>query len=178
MRPTRRFFRTTTLTTTAVPVLAAQLEIGYAHFVGGAAAEIVIFRGHDLAHAAHAAVSAAAGDNSFNRADGGFDPRIRPGDLLITTGFAESGNNGTFTVVSATPSKIVVSGASLTTEAVGASVTMTARPPEYLRVGLAIGQILAQRYDHVFDRGLTVLTDSAAGDVSVTLFYNPLGDAV
>lgn len=175
---TTRRFRTAALTNTPQTVAASQLQVGQAHFHGGAAAEIVILRGVDIEHAASEEISAAGSDQSFNHAEGGFSGRIQPGDTLITTGFVTVANNGTFTVVSATASKIVVSGGALEDEAAGESVTVTARPAEYLRVPLAIGEKFAPRLDHLFARGLVVVTDSAAGDVGVQIFYKPGGDAL
>lgn len=174
---TTRRFRTATLTNTPVVVATAQALVGFAHFHGGAAAEIVILRGVDIVLASDA-ISVIAADQSFNSAGGLFSPKIRPGDTIISSGFVTGANNSTFTVVSATASKIVVSGGALEDEAVGASATLTARPAEYLRVPLAIGEKFAPRFDHLFERGLVVVTDSAAGDVGVQIFYKPGGDAL
>lgn len=68
-------------------------------------------------------IDADAADNSLNALSGLdiFDP----GELIRIDGFTTSGNNGFATVVSATATKIVVSGIMLTTEAAGASVTLT-----------------------------------------------------
>jgi len=60
----------------------------------------------------------SATDDSFNDSASGFQ-RFEPGDSIVTSGFTEAGNNGTFTVVTATTAKITVAEA-LTTEIAGA----------------------------------------------------------
>ena len=68
-----------------------------------------------------ATVSAAAADNSFNDSASLFPPLSKAGDIVETSGWTTAGNNGRWTIVSATTSKIVVSGGvTLTTEAAGA----------------------------------------------------------
>ena len=64
-------------------------------------------------------ISASAVDNSFNDSARGF-PLLVAGDTIETSGFTNAGNNGVFTVVSRTASKVIVS-ATLTTEAAAAS---------------------------------------------------------
>jgi len=71
-----------------------------------------------------ATVDAAAGDNSFNDSGSGF-PTLVPGQWIRVAGFTEAANNGWFEVVSRTAAKIVVTGGTLTTEAVGDTITIT-----------------------------------------------------
>lgn len=66
--------------------------------------------------------SAAAIDNSFNDSASGF-PLLRPGDRLVVAGFTTTANNGTFTVVSRTAAKVVISEDVLTDEIAGDAVT-------------------------------------------------------
>ncbi len=69
------------------------------------------------------AISAATTDDSFNGS--GFDNLgLVADDTITVTGFTSGGNNGTFTVVSATNTKIVVS-ANLTDEAAGDTVSIS-----------------------------------------------------
>ena len=72
-------------------------------------------------------VSASTTDDSFNDSAAAF-PMMYPGSLLYTSGFADAGNNGEFTVVSRTASKIIVT-ANLTTVVAGASISMVSRNP-------------------------------------------------
>lgn len=70
-------------------------------------------------------VSVSSSDNSFNDSAGGFPTFFAPGDSIVTSGFVEAVNDGTWTLVSATSSKLVVSGGSVVTETAGASATFT-----------------------------------------------------
>jgi hypothetical protein len=76
-------------------------------------------------------VSASSTDNSFN--DGTEDLSVfTAGQYILVSGFTEATNNGYFTVVSATANKLVVSGATLTTEAAGDTVSiLSALPTQY-----------------------------------------------
>ncbi len=79
------------------------------------------------------AVNVDGSDNSFNSSEA-FADNVEPGDLITTTGFDEDGNNGTYRVVSATTSEIVVTSESvhqskgvdnLITESAGEEVSIT-----------------------------------------------------
>jgi hypothetical protein len=67
-------------------------------------------------------ISADATDNSLNDT-AGLDI-FQPGELIRIAGFTTAANNGFATVVSASATKIVVTGITLTTEAAGPSVTL------------------------------------------------------
>lgn len=67
-------------------------------------------------------VTAQNSDNSFNSS--GF-PSLVAGQFVLVTGMTNAANNGWFEVVSATSSKITVTGASLTDEGPTASVTVS-----------------------------------------------------
>lgn len=69
-------------------------------------------------------ISAAAADNSFNHSGAGFTAAA--GRWLKVTGFATAANNGYFKVVTATTSKLIVSGGTLVNEAATPSVTIIA----------------------------------------------------
>lgn len=79
-------------------------------------------------HAAYAAgtISAASGDNSLNDSANAF-PDYEAGDKITVSGFTGAGTtaNTTLTVVSRTAAKIIVSGATLVTDAAGETVTLT-----------------------------------------------------
>lgn len=69
-------------------------------------------------------ISAAASDNSYNSAGSGF-PAFVAGQMIRTSGFTgTAANNGWARVVTATASKIVVEGITLTDDAAGESVTI------------------------------------------------------
>jgi hypothetical protein len=70
-------------------------------------------------------IQAIASDSSYNDSASGF-PLLAPGDKITWAGFAQGGNNGKKTVVTATSSKITVSEA-VTDEAAGGSVSWTVR---------------------------------------------------
>jgi len=72
-----------------------------------------------------ATLSAAASDDSFNDSASGF-PLLVVGDRIKVSGFTESANNGTFTVVSRTAAKVVIDG-TLADESAGDQVTVTVR---------------------------------------------------
>jgi hypothetical protein len=63
-----------------------------------------------------ALLTASAADNSFNLTGASF-PLLVAGDTVTTADFPTAANNGTFTVVSRTASKVVVSGGTLATDA-------------------------------------------------------------
>lgn len=69
-------------------------------------------------------LSAASGDNSFNDSANTM-PAFVVGQWFKASGFGTAANNGYFQVVSRTVAKIVVAGASLVTEAAGATATVT-----------------------------------------------------
>ncbi len=72
-----------------------------------------------------ATVDAAVGDNSFNDSGSGF-PATVAGQWIRVAGFLTNPtNNGWFEVVSGTNAKIIVTGGTLITEAVGDTVTIT-----------------------------------------------------
>jgi hypothetical protein len=68
-------------------------------------------------------ISADATDNSLNDTSG-LDI-FEPGELIRIDGFTMSGNNGFATVVTASATKLTLTGITLTTEAAGPSVTLT-----------------------------------------------------
>jgi hypothetical protein len=70
------------------------------------------------------AVSAANSDNSFNHT-GSWDNTPTAGQWIQVSGFTESANNGVFKIVSATSSKIIVEGGTLTDEVAGDSIDIT-----------------------------------------------------
>ena len=67
-------------------------------------------------------IAAASGDNSFNDSGSGFT--FTANEWVKTSGFTNAANNGYFKIVSATASKIVVSGGTLVTESAGSSRTI------------------------------------------------------
>jgi hypothetical protein len=70
------------------------------------------------------AISAAAADNSFNSTGGLFPSLLKSGDVITVSGFAATANNKRWKVTGTpTTTKVVVDG-TLSTEAVGASVTI------------------------------------------------------
>ena len=71
-------------------------------------------------------IDAAVGDNSFNDSGSGFGTALVPGQWIQVQGFATGANNGYFEIVSATTAKIIVTGGTLITEAVGPSVSIEA----------------------------------------------------
>jgi len=72
-----------------------------------------------------ATVDAAVGDNSFNDSGSGF-PTVVAGQWIRVAGFSTNPtNNGWFEVVSFAAGKIVVTGGTLITEAVGDTITIT-----------------------------------------------------
>jgi len=70
-------------------------------------------------------ISAQASDKSFNSAAGAF-PILYTGAPFKMSGFAHGANNGSFTVVTATASKVTVSN-TLVDEAAGPSITCAVR---------------------------------------------------
>jgi hypothetical protein len=82
-------------------------------------------------YAAITTISFAAADNSLNDSAGEF-PTYRPGDTITITG--STSNNGTGVIVSATASKIVISGLTLVNEPAGDAVTI-ANSTDRCRVG-------------------------------------------
>lgn len=89
-------------------------------------------------------ISVASGDKSFNDSAGGF-PLLVAGDRIDVSGFAAVANQGVFTVVTRTASKITVSETTLVTEAAGPPVTMrvSTLPP---RATLATLELLKFQY--------------------------------
>jgi hypothetical protein len=89
-------------------------------------------------------VSVAALDQSFN-SPGAFPALLKPGDLVIASGFSNAANNGRFVVSSATTSKIIVSGAALVLEGAAAARSLTFAPPAHCRAfdGLQRGALIA-----------------------------------
>lgn len=71
-------------------------------------------------------ISAAASDSSLNSVGAKFPALLQAGDVITVSGFATAANNGTFAVVSATTSKIIVAG-SLVTEASSATTAVSIR---------------------------------------------------
>lgn len=67
-------------------------------------------------------ISVASADKSFNDSAGGF-PLLVAGDRIDVSGFATAANQGVFTVVTRTASKVTVSE-SVTTEAAGPPITI------------------------------------------------------
>jgi len=76
--------------------------------------------------------SMASGDNSLNRSSGDFTAgagtTFTAGQWIRTVGFSNSANNGFFKIVSVAATKIVLSQGTVTTEAAGATVTVTQGP--------------------------------------------------
>lgn len=72
-------------------------------------------------------VSASTTDDSFNDTASGFK-MMYPGAKIYVSGFVDAADNGEFTVVSRTASKIIVT-ANLVTEAAPAAVTIVSRNP-------------------------------------------------
>jgi len=71
-----------------------------------------------------ATISASAVDNSFNDTAAGFPSLLQAGDIIVTSGFSNAANNGTFQVTGTpTASKVVVS-ATLVTEAAPAAASV------------------------------------------------------
>ena len=68
-----------------------------------------------------ATISAANSDNSFNSSASEFSD-FNPGDVIRTSGFVNGANNGTFTVSTATSSKLVVTGGTLVDESSGGTI--------------------------------------------------------
>jgi len=82
--------------------------------------------GNDWSTAANIAgtgISAANGDNSFNGSSG-MNTNVTIGQWVYVAGFLTAANNGWFKVVSATSTKMVVEGGTLSTEAAGNSITI------------------------------------------------------
>lgn len=79
-------------------------------------------------------ISVANADNSFNDSASGFPAALKAGDVIEASGFSNAGNNGRF-LVSGTPTaaKIVVTGATLTTEAAAAGRSIVFHPPAQCR---------------------------------------------
>lgn len=71
-------------------------------------------------------IDAAAADNSFNDSGSGFGSALVPGQWIYSKGWADPANNGYFEIVSATTAKIIVTGGTLVTEAVGPSISFDA----------------------------------------------------
>ena len=71
-------------------------------------------------------------DNSFNGT--GLFAGFRNGDKIDVTGFAETANNGTFTIVIASDDKLIVQEDVLVTEAAGESVTIET-DADYIEIG-------------------------------------------
>jgi hypothetical protein len=69
-------------------------------------------------------ISFAAGDNSINTAGAVDFSVLEAGDEITVTGSGEGDNNDTYAVVSATTTKIVVSGVTIVTESAGATITI------------------------------------------------------
>lgn len=65
-------------------------------------------------------VDAASADNSFNDSGAGF--AFTAFEWIYVTGFSDPANNGWFKIITQTASKLVVSGGTLVTEAVGPSI--------------------------------------------------------
>lgn len=93
-----------------------------------------------------------ATDDSFN-VTASVMPLLVLGDQIVTSGFANAANNGTFTVVSRTATKVIVSdGAALVTEAAGAEddpKTLAVRTLPYQVERAAVAIVKSQ----VFGRG-------------------------
>ena len=70
-------------------------------------------------------ISADSSDNSFNIVNAEF-PLLVAGDLVKVSGFVAEANNDTFTVVSRTATKVIVS-ATLVTEAAGPTIDFNSR---------------------------------------------------
>lgn len=70
-------------------------------------------------------VSTSDTDNSFNLGTGTWSQTPAVGQWIQTFGFTNSANNGKFKVVSATSSKIIVTGGILITEAAGSAINIS-----------------------------------------------------
>ena len=128
-------------------------------------------------------ISADNADSSFNDASSDFATILAPGDHIYVTGFTAPADNGTFTVVSATDAKIVVSE-TITTEGAAASITI-------VRGGITSGQVVHANYTYTPSTGKTLkgggLTQftarvcrftntNAAGKTFVITVYNSTPD--
>lgn len=83
-----------------------------------------------------ATLSVVAADQSFNAPAGTFPALLKAGDILVTSGFGDSHNNGRFVVASSpapTSSKVVVSGAALVNESAATGRSMRFDAPAHCR---------------------------------------------
>ena len=69
-------------------------------------------------------ISAASGDNSLNTGGAVDFSTIEAGDEITVSGFTAGANNDTYTVVSATAAKVIVSGVALVDEAAGNTISI------------------------------------------------------
>jgi len=68
-------------------------------------------------------IDAASGDNSFNDSGSGFGS-VLSGQWIRVSGYSDPANNGHFRVTTATSAKLIVTGGTLVTEAVGPTVVI------------------------------------------------------
>lgn len=109
-------------------------------------------------------ISVDSSDNSFNDSASGF-PVLAVGDIIKTSGFGDAANNGSFTVVSATSAKIVVSATTLVTAGAGATVSILVRTlprdVERAAIELAKSTFLSRERD-------PNIKSKKVGDLSIT----------
>ena len=114
-------------------------------------------------------ISASVTDNSFNDSGNGF-PILVPGDKIVVEGFETAGNNGAFKVVTATTSKLTVSGGTLVNEVAGQKVNVTVQtlPLDLERAALDLvkGIKFAETRDPAIKRTQTVDVGSTEYAVS------------
>lgn len=127
---------------------------------------------------ASAALSVSSVDNSFNLSAGSF-PLLVAGDRITASGFTDSANNGTHTVVSRTDTKVVV-GSALVTEAENADVKLLrvrTLPGSIQRAAIdeAKAKYIARHRDPgVASRSITGLSVTYAGAQAETNALTPL----
>jgi len=115
-------------------------------------------------------ISASSVDNSFNITSAEF-PLLVAGDLVKVSGFVDPANNGTFTVVSRTTTKVIVS-ATLVTEAATPPIDFNSRtlPKDLEQAAIEVVTSLFRSRE----RDPEIKSESL-GDHSVTYFGGNVG---
>jgi len=110
-------------------------------------------------------ISASDADNSFNTT--GVFPLLVAGDRIVVSGFTDPADNGTFTVISRTDTKIIVS-ATLVTEAAGSINMVVATLPKSLEwAAIEIVTSMFEARSRTRD-----LKSESIGDFSQSFFEN------
>ena len=86
-------------------------------------------------------VDAASGDNSFNDSASGFS--FTANEWIFVSGFVDPANNGWFKLTSATTAKLVVTGGTLVTEAVGPTIDID--QAEKIKAGTTFRSFVIER---------------------------------